>query len=50
MWLTLARESATAVEDAWIRDMQEKASRQATDDERQMAVLYLERYLKARRD
>jgi TPR repeat protein len=50
MWLTLARESATTDEDAWIRDMQEKASRQATDDERSMAVVYLERYMKARRD
>ncbi len=50
MWLTLARESATSAEDAWIRDMQEKASQQATDDERQLAVVYLERYLKNRRE
>ncbi len=50
MWLTLARESATNEQDAWIRDMQEKASTQATDDERSMAVSYLERFLKGRRD
>lgn len=50
MWLTLARESANAKEDGWIREMQEKASQQATDDERQLAVVYLERYLKTRRE
>lgn len=50
MWLTLARESANNDQDSWIRDMQEKASQQATDDERSLAVSYLERYLKGRRD
>lgn len=50
MWLTLARESATSDGDSWIREMQEKASQQATDDERSLAVIYLERYLKTRRE
>jgi TPR repeat protein len=50
MWLTLAREGATAEGDAWIRELQESASRQATEDERALAVVYLERYLKTRRE
>jgi TPR repeat protein len=50
MWLTLARESANADEDTWIREMQEKASQQASDEERKLAVGYLERYLKTRRE
>jgi TPR repeat protein len=50
MWLTLARESANSKDDSWIREMQESASRQATDDERSLAVIYLERFLKTRRE
>jgi TPR repeat protein len=48
MWLTLARESAGGTK--WIVDMHEAAFRQATDDERQLAVIYLERHMKERRD
>lgn len=50
MYLTLARENASAPADKWIVDMHEAASRQASDDERQLAVVYLERYLKGQRD
>lgn len=48
MWLTLALEGAGG--EKWVADMHAAASRQATDGERQMAVLYLERYMKGRRD
>jgi hypothetical protein len=49
MWLTLARESAAA-DDKWIIDTYDAAFKQANDDERQVAILYLERWLKRRRD
>lgn len=49
MWLTLARDNAEAG-DPWIAEMQEAASRQATDDERQLALVYIESWLKGRRD
>lgn len=48
MWLTLAREGAGG--EKWVVEMHEAAFRQATDSERQMAVAYLERYMKGRRD
>jgi TPR repeat protein len=49
MWLTLARDSATP-EERWIADLYDQAFRQATDDERAMALVYLERWVKGRRD
>ena len=49
MWLTLARDNATP-EDAWITEMHDAAFKQASDDERAMALVYLERFLKGRRD
>jgi TPR repeat protein len=48
MWLTLAREGAGS--EKWVVEMHEAAFKQATDTERQMAVLYLERYMTGRRD
>jgi TPR repeat protein len=48
MWLTLAREGAAG--EKWVVEMYEAAFKQATDNERQMAALYLERYMKERRD
>lgn len=50
MWLTLARESATAQDDAWVGEVQEKCSQSASDEERKAAVAYLERYIKTRRE
>jgi TPR repeat protein len=49
MWLTLARDAASAQE-PWITELHAAASQQATDDERALALTYLERWLKGRRD
>jgi uncharacterized protein len=49
MWLTLARDSAKA-EDKWINELYDSAFKQAKDDERALALVYLERWLKTRRD
>src|SRR5215216_636047 len=49
MWLTLARDSATA-DEAWIADLYDSAFRQATDEERALALVMLERWIKGRRD
>ena len=47
MWLTLARESANA-DEVWINDLYDSAFRQATDDERSLALVFLERWVKGR--
>ena len=49
MWLTLARDNA-ASEDGWVTEMHQTAFNKATDDERQLALVFLERWLKNRRD
>ena len=49
MWLTLARDSAKT-EDKWIGELYEAAFKQANNDERAQALVYLERWLKTRRD
>jgi uncharacterized protein len=49
MWLTLARDGA-GPEDKWISDLYENAFRQANDDDRAMALTYLERWLKTQRE
>jgi TPR repeat protein len=49
MWLTLARDSANGTEDRWIADLYDSAFKQATDDERAMAQIYLERWMTHRR-
>jgi hypothetical protein len=49
MWLTLARDSASA-EETWISDLYDAAFKQASDDERALALVYLERWIKGRRD
>jgi TPR repeat protein len=49
MWLTLARDSA-APQEAWIYELYDSAFKQATDDERQLALVYLERWVRGRRD
>jgi hypothetical protein len=46
MWLTLASDSAQAKE-AWIRQLHDDAFKQATDDERQAALVYIEQRLNA---
>jgi uncharacterized protein len=49
MWLTLARDSAKT-EDTWINELYDAAFKQANTDERALALVYLERWLKTRRD
>jgi hypothetical protein len=49
MWLTLARESAIDVDkDAWIIDLYDTAMASANDEDRQVALAYLEDHLKRR--
>lgn len=49
MWLTLASDAAGAP-DKWISDLHDAAFKQATDDERQLALLFLERKLNGGRN
>jgi len=48
MWLMVARDSA-GPDEKWINDLYEAAVRVATEDERAMAMIELERHLKGRR-
>jgi uncharacterized protein len=49
MWLTLARDSATA-DETWIRDSYNKAIARASDDDRAMALQMLEHWVQGRKD
>jgi exopolysaccharide production negative regulator len=49
MWLMLARDAATPKE-TWITDLYAAALKQATEEERAVALVYLERWLKSRRE
>ncbi|MGC1464153.1 MAG: tetratricopeptide repeat protein [Pseudolabrys sp.] len=49
MWLTLAKDSAKP-DQAWINKLYDSAFKQATEDERAVALVYLERWLKTRRE
>jgi len=49
MWLMLARDAATPKE-SWITDLYAAALKQATEEERGVALVYLERWLKSRRE
>lgn len=49
MWLTLAREAAMdSKQNQWIVDLYDKAMASANNEDRQVALLYLENYLKRR--
>ena len=48
MWLTIGLDCAGA-EEAWIKPLYENAVRRASDDERAMALVYLENWLNGRR-
>jgi TPR repeat protein len=50
MYLTMARDAATGSHDKWIAELHAAASAKATDDERALALVYLERWLKGRHD
>lgn len=49
MWLTLARDSATA-DETWIKDSYSKAIAKASEDDRAMALQMLEHWVQGRRD
>jgi TPR repeat protein len=49
MWLALARDSA-GPQETWISDLYDSAVRQATDEERTLALAFLERWVRGRRD
>src|SRR5579864_8457087 len=49
MWLTLGRDCA-GPEDAWIKPLYDNAFHRASDDERAMALVYLEDWLRGRRN
>ncbi|WP_245518206.1 MULTISPECIES: tetratricopeptide repeat protein [Azorhizobium] len=46
MWLTLARDGAAGPGDKWVVDLYEDAFSEATEDERAVALKYLEQWLK----
>jgi uncharacterized protein len=49
MWLTLGRDCA-AGEDGWIKPLYDNAFHRANDDERAMALVYLEDWIRGRRE
>jgi TPR repeat protein len=49
MWLTLGRDCA-GPDEAWVKPLYDNAFRRANDDERAMALVYLESWLKGRRE
>jgi uncharacterized protein len=49
MWLTLGRDCAGS-DESWIKPLYDNAFHRASDDERAMALVYLEDWLKGRRD
>jgi TPR repeat protein len=50
MWLTLALDAARGSGETWITEQYDSAVKQATEDERAVALIYLERWMKHRRD
>ena len=49
MWLTLGRDAANPTDDAWIKELYDAAFKQATEDERALALVFLEQHLKTAR-
>jgi TPR repeat protein len=49
MWLTLASDAA-GPQDGWIKDLHAAAFKQASDDDRSLALVYIERWIKGRRE
>jgi TPR repeat protein len=49
MWLTLGRDCAGA-DETWVKPVYDSAFKRASDDERALALVYLEDWLKGRRD
>jgi uncharacterized protein len=50
MWLTLAKDSAAGVNQTWVNRLYDSAFRQATEDERALALVYLKRWMETRRE
>jgi exopolysaccharide production negative regulator len=50
MWLTLAKDSADPSDQEWINRLYDNAFRQANEDEKAMAAMYLKRWLETRRE
>jgi len=49
MWLTLGRDCA-GPDESWVKPLYDSAFRRASDDERALALVYLEDWLKSRKD
>jgi hypothetical protein len=49
MWLTLGRDCA-GPEDGWIKPLYDNAFQRSSDNERAMALVYLQNWLQGRRD
>jgi len=49
MWLTLSKD-CVGPDESWVKPIYDNAFRRASDDERQMALVYLEDWLRGRRD
>jgi hypothetical protein len=49
MWLTLGRDCA-GNDESWVKPLYDSDFQRASDDERAMALVYLEDWLKSRRD
>jgi uncharacterized protein len=49
MWLTLSKD-CVGPDESWVKPIYDNAFRRASDDERAMALVYLEGWLKGRRD
>jgi TPR repeat protein len=49
MWLTLSKDCAGA-DESWVKPLYDSAFQHASDDERTMALVYLEDWMKGRRD
>ena len=49
MWLTLARDGATA-DEVWIKESYNRAFAKASDDDRAMALQMLEHWVQGQRD
>jgi hypothetical protein len=49
MWLTLSKDCA-GTDESWIKPLYDSAFQHANDDERTMALVYLEDWMKGRRD
>ncbi len=50
MWLTLSKDCAGGPEEVWVKPLYDNAVRRANDDERAMALVYLDTWLKGRRE